>query len=123
MISEPLHSGVLSAEQTDLLKILAHTYLQHNLPEKAAILLHAIYLVEPEDLLVKKSLACAYVRSGKPFEAMLLLDFLEEEERGTPEVHLLRSQAYLQMGQVADAAEAMGRFVKVRSTPGSGENR
>jgi predicted Zn-dependent protease len=120
MSHQPPSSGSLSTEQRDLLKLLAHTYLRYGRAEKAAILLHAMHAVDPVDSHVVKSLAYAYVRSGRPHEAMLLLDRLLEGGDGAPEIHLLRSQAYSQMGRVADAARAMRHFVGARATLNGG---
>jgi len=108
-------SGVLSTEQRDLLKLLAHTYLQYGRAEKAAVLLHAMHALDPLDSHVTRSLAYACVRCGRPHEAMLLLDRLLESGDGAPEIHLLRSQAYSEMGRVADAARAMRHFVGART--------
>ena len=114
-------SDVLSAEQCDLLKVLAHTYLQYGRVEKAASLLYAIHQLEPADRRVVKSLAYAYVRSGRPHEAMLLLDPLLDLGDRAPEIFLLRSQAYSQMGRIADAARSMRYFVGARLDAKEGE--
>lgn len=108
-------ASVLPAEQRDLLKLLAHTYLQYGLSEKAAILLHAMHAVDPSDAQVVKSLAYAYVNSGRPYEAMLLLDPLIDGANPGQEVFLLRSFAYSQMGRRADAARSMRYFIGARS--------
>jgi hypothetical protein len=110
------HSSLfLPAEQRDLLKVLAHTYLQYGLAEKAAILLHAMYAVDSSDPHVVKSLAYAYVNSDRPYEAMLLLDTLAGVANPGQEVFLLRSFAYSRMGRPADAARSMRYFIGARS--------
>lgn len=108
----PLHT--LSVEQCDLLKLLAHTYLQYGRADKAAILLSAMHSVDSTDPQLVKSLAYAYLRSGRPHEAILLLNPLLEQGSRAPELFLLRSQAYSQMGRIADAARAMRHFVDAR---------
>jgi predicted Zn-dependent protease len=105
----------LATEQRDLLKVLAHTYLQYGLAEKAAVLLHAIYAVDPSDSHVVKSLAYAYVNSDRPHDAMLLLDTLLGAGNPGQEVFLLRSLAYTRMGRRADAARSMRYFIGARS--------
>ena len=107
--------SALPDEQCDLLKVLAHTYLQQNLAEKAVVLLQAVYSVYPSDVLVRTLLAYAYIRCGRPYEAMLLLDWQSADSRFAPEIHLLRSQAYSQMGRMADAATAMQHFINART--------
>ena len=119
----PYPPDSLSNEQRDLLKVLAHTYLQYGLAEKAAILLHAIYAVDPSDHQVVKSLAYAYVRSDRPHEAMLLLDSLLEAGNSAKEVFLLRSMAYTGMGRRADAARSMRYFIGARSKSVESESR
>lgn len=104
----------LAEEQCDLLKVLAHTYLQQNLADKAVVLLQAVYSAYPGDVLVRTLLAFAYVRCGRPYEAMLLLDWHSAEGKLASEIHLLRSQAYSQMGRMADAAAAMRHFISAR---------
>lgn len=108
-------SNSLATEQRDLLKLLAHTYLQYGLAEKAAILLHAIYAVDPSDHHVVKSLAYAYVNSDRPHDAMLLLDTLVGNGNPGQEVFLLRSLAYTRMGRRADAARSMRYFIGARA--------
>jgi predicted Zn-dependent protease len=112
----------LTEEQCDLLKILAHTYLQQNLADKAVILLHAVYAVYPADVLVRTLLAFAYNRCGRPHEAILLLDWHSAEAKLAPQIHLLRSQAYSQMGRIADASAAMRHFINARSTSERGDS-
>lgn len=111
----------LASEQSDLLKVLAHTYLQYGLADKAAILLHAMYAVDPSDRHVVKSLAYAYVNSGRPHEAMVLLDTLVGLGNPGQEVFLLRSLAYTRMGRRADAARSMRYFIGARSGAVEGE--
>lgn len=104
----------LADEQCDLLKVLAHTYLQQNLADKAVVLLQAVYSAYPADVSVRTMLAFAYVRCGRPYEAMLLLDWQSADGKLASEIHLLRSQAYSQMGRMADAAAAMRHFISTR---------
>jgi predicted Zn-dependent protease len=112
----PIHSSeALSEQQADLLKLLGHVYLQHNKPERAAILLYALHALEPEDAAVSKMLAYAYLRSKRPHEAMLLLDPLIDGSEDQPHVHLMRSQAYRLMGRMSDAAWAMRLYVNTRA--------
>jgi predicted Zn-dependent protease len=111
----------LSGRQQDLLRLLAHVYLQHDKPERAVVLLHALHALAPGDALSEKLLAYAYVRSGRPHEAMLLLDPLLERGGVGPEVHLMRSQAYGLMGRMSDAAWAMRRYVEARSAAPAAE--
>jgi predicted Zn-dependent protease len=107
-------SEVLSVQQIDLLRLLAHTYLRYGKPDRALVLLHALHALVPGEALNDKLLAYAYVRCGRPYEAMLLLDpFVERDEAG-PEVHLMRSQAYTQMSRMSDAAWAMRHYVEAR---------
>lgn len=107
-------SEVLSGRQKDLLKLLAHTYLRHGKPDRALILLHALHALSPNDTLNEKLLAYAYLRSGRPYEAMLLLDAFVDRGEAGPEVHLMRGQAYAQMGRMSDAAWAMRHYVEAR---------
>lgn len=115
MNSSSRPSEALSRRQKDLLKLLAHTYLQHGKPDRALVLLHALHALAPNDTLNEKLLAYAYVRSGRPYEAMLLLDLFVERGEAGPEVHLMRGQAYAQMGRMSDAAWAMRHYVDARS--------
>ncbi|MBK4733226.1 type III secretion apparatus assembly chaperone SctY [Noviherbaspirillum pedocola] len=107
-------SEAFSRRQKDVLKLLAHTYLQHGKPDRALVLLHALHSLSPNDALNEKLLAYAYVRSRRPYEAMLLLDSLIERGDASAEVHLMRGQAYAQMGRMSDAAWAMRHYVEAR---------
>lgn len=108
-------SNPLAPEQRDLLKVLAHTYLQYGLAEKAAVLLHAMHAMDSSDRHVVKSLAYAYLRSDRPHEALLLLDSLAEIGNHGRDVFLLRSLAYSRTGRRADAARSMRCFVGARA--------
>lgn len=122
MIKSPSANLPLSVEQCDLIKVLAHTYLQQNLAEKAVVLLHAIYCACPTDAVNRTSLAFAYLRCGRPHEAMLLLDRFDADGLTRPEIHLLRSQAYNQMGRMVDAAASMRHYIGAcRMTESRGE--
>jgi predicted Zn-dependent protease len=107
-------SEALSRRQKDVMKLLTHTYLQHGKPDRALVLLHALRSLAPSDALNEKLLAYAYVRSSRPYEAMLLLDALIERGDASAEVHLMRGQAYAQMGRMSDAAWAMRHYVEAR---------
>jgi predicted Zn-dependent protease len=111
----------LGSEYQDLLRILGYVYLQHGRPERAAILYHALYALSSDDPQVAQSLACAYIRSGKPQDALPILDHLVERGEPSALTYLLRGQALASMGRMAEAARAMRFFVEARKEAASAQ--
>ncbi|HSY28642.1 MAG TPA: tetratricopeptide repeat protein [Burkholderiaceae bacterium] len=110
------NSAPLSTEYCDLLKLLGYLYLQSGRPEGAATLFNALHAVDPDEQHAAISLACAYIRCGKPTEALSLLDQLQDHDHVSALTHLLRSQALISLKRTAEAARSMRVFVMTRAT-------
>jgi len=114
MTVAPASSGLL-AVQKDLLRILGYSYQRNGRVEQAAIIFAALHALDPDDGFVARSLACAYVRSGKPEQALMLLDRLLDQGDASALTHLLRGQALGLLGRIAEAARAMRFYVAARA--------
>ncbi|MDB5839530.1 MAG: hypothetical protein JWQ23_1482 [Herminiimonas sp.] len=113
----------LADDQGDLLRLLGYIYLQNDRPSQAVILFHAIHVLDPNDSGIAKSLACAYLRSGKPEDAVPLLDTLLARGDASPLTHLLRGQALARMGRPDESSISMRCFIRARAGLGTLEGR
>lgn len=96
---------------TEFMDLLAYIYLQHGLPDKAAVLLLARDLLEPDDTRVLLTLALAQVRSAKPGKALQTLERLAILGAMSADFHLVRAQALQALERHAEAASAMRAYV------------
>jgi predicted Zn-dependent protease len=113
----------LRAAQRELLQMLGYSYQRNGRSEQAGIIFAALHTLDPDDAFVAKSLACAYVRTGKPEQALLLLDHLLDCGDASALTHLLRGQALGLLGRVAEAARAMRFYVAARAEENYAEGR
>lgn len=105
-------SGVDPAAQcTEFMDLLAYIYLQHGLPDKAAVLLLARDLLVPDEPRVLLTLALAQVRSAKPEKALQTLERLAILGAMSIDFHLVRAQALQALQRHAEAASAMRAYV------------
>lgn len=100
-----------AARCTEFMDLLAYIYLQHGLPDKAAVLLLARDLLEPDDARALLTLALAQVRSAKPGKALQTLERLAIVGAMGAEFHLVRAQALQALDRHAEAASAMRAHV------------
>lgn len=105
----------LRREQVDLLRMLAYSYERNGLPARAAVLWSALHALWPSDAMFAKSLAFAQLRSGKPEQSLALLDALLDTGDTSALTHLLRSQALVQTGRLAEASRSMRFYVAARA--------
>lgn len=95
----------------EFMDVLAYIYLEHGMPDKAAVLLAARDLLAPDDARVLLTLALALVRSAKPEKALLTLERMAMLGAMGTEFHLVRAQALQQLDRHAEAASAMRAYV------------
>jgi len=105
----------LSPTDLEFLDLLAYIYLQHGLPDKAAVVLTARDLLAPDDARVLLSLALARVRSAKPERALQTLERLAMLGAMGAEFHLVRAQALQALQRHAEAASAMRAYVALQA--------
>ena len=103
------------------LALLAYVLLQNARPEKAAVLLEALDLIEPEQPRTLRSLAVAQIRSAKPDRALETLDHLAMTGAADATFHLLRAQALQALNRPQEAASAMQNFLSMRGLPSTSE--
>lgn len=96
---------------TEFLDLLAYIYLQHGLPDKAAVLLLARDLLAPDEPRVLLTLALAQVRSAKPQRALQTLERLAILGAMNIDFHLVRAQALQALQRHAEVASAMRAYV------------
>jgi len=104
-------------EDLELMDLLGCIYLQHGLPDKAAILLAARVALAPEDPSRLLALAVAEVRAGKGKRALATLERLALAGNVDAFFHLTRAQALQLEGRSDEAAAAMRAYIALRPTP------
>lgn len=103
----------------EFMDLLAYIYLQHGLPDKAAVLLCARDLIAPDDTRTLLTLALAWVRAAKPGKALQVLDRLAILGAMNAEFHLIRAQAMHALERHVEAAGAMRAYVAMLRSPAS----
>ncbi len=98
-------------QRAEFMDLLAYIYLQHGLPDKAAVLLSARDLLVPDDARVLLTWALALVRSAKPRKALEILERLAILGAMSAEFHLIRAQALQALERYSEAASAMRAYV------------
>lgn len=104
-------------QEVEFMDLLAYIYLQHGLPDKAAVLLLARDLLVPDDTRALLSLALAQLRSDKPKKALQTLERLVILGAMGAEFHLIRAQALQALEQPAEAASAMRAHLAMLAIP------
>ncbi|WP_200843420.1 hypothetical protein [Pantoea sp. 18069] len=104
-------------QEVEFMDLLAYIYLQHGLPDKAAVLLLARDLLVPDDARALLSLALAQVRSAKPTKALQTLERLAILGAMGAEFHLVRAQALQALEQPEEAASAMRAHLAMLTIP------
>lgn len=100
-----------SAQALEFMDVLAYIYLEHGLPDKAAVLLAARDLLAPDDARVLLTWSLALMRSGRPEKALLTLERMVILGAMSAEFHLVRAQALQLLGRQDEAASAMRAYV------------
>ena len=103
------------ARGLEFMDLLAYIYLQHGLPDKAAVLLMARDLLAPDDARALLSLALAQVRSAKPSRALQTLERLVLLGAMGAEFHLVRAQALQAQQRQEEAVSAMRAYVAMQT--------
>lgn len=96
-----------AGQDLEFIDLLAYIYLQHGLPDKAAVLLSARDLLAPDDPRALLTLALAWVRSAKPGKALEVLERLAILGAMDAQFHLVRAQALQALDRADEAASAM----------------
>ncbi|WP_255437540.1 hypothetical protein [Comamonas flocculans] len=112
--SEAQGGALPLARQLEVMDLLSYIYLQHGLPDKAAVLLGARDVLAPDDARALLMLALAQVRSAKPQRALATLERLALAGAMDAAFHLVRAQALQAQGQAQEAASAMRAYVRLR---------
>lgn len=105
----------LSPDLIELMDLLGFIYLHHGLPDKAAVLLAARQVLQPDDPRTLLSLAVAQTRADKPEQALQTLEKLALEGAVDASFHLARAQALHALGRSGDAANAMRAHIEMRA--------
>ncbi|MEC4720739.1 hypothetical protein RY831_16365 [Noviherbaspirillum sp. CPCC 100848] len=106
----------------ELLQVLAYFYLRNARPEKSAVLLDALSVLRPEDLKVRRSLALAQLRAGKPNKALETLDRLAMLGDTNANFHLMRSETLSALQRPDEAAASMRAYVSMRQVAATMSN-
>lgn len=106
-----MDSTATPAQVLEFMDVLAYIYLEHGLPDKAAVLLSARDLLAPDDARVLLTWSLALVRSGKPERGLQTLERMAMLGAMSAEFHLVRAQALQALDRQAEAASAMRAYV------------
>ena len=112
--SQPAPVEDKAALEIELMDLLAYIYLQNALPDKAAVLVAAREVLQPNDPRALLMLAVAQVRSAKPQRALNTLDRLALLGAMDATFHLVRAQALQALDRTEEAASAMRAYVAMR---------
>ncbi len=104
----------MDKDERSLLLVLAHVLLQNARPEKAAILLTALDVMEEDQPKVLRSLAVSLLRAGRAEHALETLDRLAIAGGVDAVFHLLRAQALGALERPDEARVAMSAFLALR---------
>lgn len=106
----------------EFMDLLGYIYLQHGLPDKAAVLLAARNVLQPGNAQTLLTLAVAQVRSEKPNKALETLEQLAMQGGMDAYFHLVRAQALQMSGRTEEASTAMRAHISLRSARASVES-
>lgn len=105
----------LSSDAHELLGLLAYIYLEHNRPEKSAVLLQALHSLDLATPREQITLALSLLRAGKPEAALDTLDRLALNGLQDAPCHLIRSQALHALHRRAEAQASMQTYLRLRA--------
>lgn len=108
---EPAQESGNDGQGLAFMDLLAYIYLQHGLPDKAAVLLSARDLLAPDDRRALLTLAVAWMRSAKPRKALEVLERLAILGAMDAHFHLVRAQTLQALERPDEAASAMRAYV------------
>jgi Flp pilus assembly protein TadD len=100
--------------ERDFLYLLAYVYLQNARPERAAMILSALDLMQPKQHKVIACLALAQIRSEKPQAALKTLERLAMCGGIDATFHLLRAQALVALKNLDEAHSSMNIYLQLR---------
>lgn len=106
--------AAVAGNDVEFMDLLAYLYLQHGLPDKAAVLLSARDRLVPDNVRVLLSLALAQLRSAKPAKALQTLERVAMRGATGAEFHLIRAQALQALQREPEAASAMRAYVALQ---------
>jgi len=115
-LNSPPRPPHLSQQEQAFLAFLAHVYLQNGKPDKAAVILTALDLAQPNQPQTLAALAAAQIRSDKAQRALETLDRLAMSGGIDAAFHLLRGQALSALGRKDEATLAMQTYLQMRAT-------
>ena len=102
--------------ERDFLQLLGFIFLQNARPDKAAVVLAALDLLQPGQSRVLLALALAQLRSNKPVRALETLDRLAMAGGADSAFHLLRAQALGAADRSEEATVAMNTYLQLRGS-------
>lgn len=107
-------------EQTEALQVLADVYLDQGQPDRAAILLEALTVLEPGKIEVLRVLSYAWLLAGRHENALATIDALLQQDAAMPDnapALLIRSKALWALGRVTEAQESLQRYLNPGNRP------
>ncbi len=110
----------LSSEQKEVLYVLSYTFIQHNQPFKAVVLLEALAVLFPDDLMIAKALSYGYLKTQRFDDALALIERLwsqvAPDERTL--LALLQAQALWGLERMDEVPHYLQYLVSPLPSPG-----
>lgn len=106
-------------EHTEALHVLADVYLDQGHADRAAVLLEALTVLEPNNAATFRALSYAWLLAGRYKDALAATDALLRLEATMPDnipALLIRSKALWALGQTAEAQQSLQRYLEL-ATP------
>lgn len=103
-------------EQTQALQVLADVYLDQGQADRAAVLLEALTVLEPNNAAAFRALSYAWLLAGRPEDALAATDALLRLDARMPDnapALLIRSKALWTLGQTAEAQQSLQRYLEL----------
>ncbi|WP_142848250.1 M48 family metallopeptidase [Telmatospirillum sp. J64-1] len=100
----------------EFLAVLGYFYLQHERPQKAAVLFGIVDVLKPGNPVTMKSLALSLVEADRAEEGLAVLDRLSALGVADATTHLLRAKALAKLGRPEQLAAAVETFLAARAS-------
>ena len=100
----------------DAVRLLGYVLLRQGLAKDAVTVFQGLLRLDPADRQAHRALISAFLAANDPEHALEMASsyVIRPGEPRAAALHLLRAQALWRLGQVAEAREALDRFIELR---------
>jgi type III secretion protein Y len=103
-------------DHQEVLQVLADVFVNQGQPEKAVVLLEAIYSLQPQNAQVIKALSYAYLSAGRYEQTLTMADVFLRLRGATADsnpILLIRSKALWSLGRAEEARASLNRYIEL----------